>query len=333
MKVTDRRAVGKTGLTVTALGLGTAAFGGLYRTAASADARSALAAAWDRGIRYFDTAPMYGLGRAEHFLGDLLRDVDPDAQSSILSTKVGRLCVAPRPGRSPEPAPGNPFDSGWHSALRFSEVFDYSYDGILRSFDDSQQRLGRPEIDLLFIHDIGSATHGPRNVLHWDKLRAGGFRALEELRNAGLIRGFGLGVNECDVIDAAMTETDMDCCLLAGRYSLLDRQATDLLNRMHQRGIAVIAGGVFNSGILAGGDQKYNYLDAPADVVARVDRLRALCDAHGVPLGAPAIQFATRHPAIAAVLVGARDAANVAECVDWFETPVPDTLWQALDTA
>lgn len=333
MKVTDRRPLGKTGLSFTALGLGTAAFGGLYRAAASADARAAVHMAWDRGIRYFDTAPMYGLGRAEHILGDLLRDADPDAQSSVLSTKVGRLCVAPRPGRNPEPAPGNPFDSGWHSALRFTEVFDYSYDGILRSFDDSQQRLGRPEIDLLFIHDIGIATHGDRNAAHWDALRNGGFRALQDLRAAGLIKGFGLGVNECDVIDAAMGETDMDCCLLAGRYSLLDRQATDLLDRMHRNGVAVVAGGVFNSGILAGGDLKFNYLDAPADIVTRMDHLRALCADHGVPLGAAAIQFATRHPAIAAVLVGARDAANVAECVDWFETPIPDALWQALDAA
>ncbi|MCU0906517.1 MAG: aldo/keto reductase [Rhodobacteraceae bacterium] len=333
MKVSMRRTVTRGGLTVTALGLGCAAFGGLYRDAALADAQATLRAAWDRGIRYFDTAPMYGLGRSEHILGDFLREVANPAAEAVVSTKAGRLMVAPRPGRTVTVAPRNPFDSGWANGLRFVEVFDYSYDGILRSFDDSQQRLGRPEIDLIFLHDIGRVTHGDRNDSHWRDLTSGGFRALEELRAGGVIQGFGLGVNETAVIDAAMEEADLDCCLLAGRYTLLDREGAALLDKAARHGVAIVAGGVFNSGILAGGDAKFNYVDAPPEIVARVARLQAVCAGHGVPLGAAAIQFPLRHPGVTSVVVGARTAVNVHTNADWFETEIPDALWADIDRA
>jgi D-threo-aldose 1-dehydrogenase len=333
MQVSTRRKVARGGLEVTALGLGCAAFGGLYRDAPLADAQAALQAAWDRGIRYFDVAPMYGLGRAEHILGDFLREVASPASDVVVSTKTGRLMVSPRPGRAATMAPKNPFDSGWINGLNFVEVFDYSYDGIMRSLDDSQQRLGRPEIDLIFLHDIGRVTHGDRNDAHWQDLKSGGFRALEDLRSAGVIKGFGLGVNETAVIEAAMEEADLDCCLLAGRYSLLDREGAELLDKTAKRGIAIVAGGVFNSGILAGGDAKFNYVDAPPEVVQRVHELQAICARHDVPLGAAAIQFPLRHPGVTSVVVGARTARTITTSADWFETPIPEALWAEIESA
>ena len=331
MQVSERRVLGRTGLSVTALGIGCAAFGGLYRPLAATDALAALGAAWDAGIRHFDAAPMYGLGRAEHLLGQFLRD-EADRAEAVLSTKVGRLMVRPRPGRTlPPEAPPNPFDAGWQNGLGFSERFDYSYDGLMRSVDDSQQRLGLPEIDILFVHDIGRVTHGERHGRHWGDLTSGGFRALEELRSAGIIKGFGLGVNETDAIAEALEETDPDCCLLAGRYTLLDRSGADLLERTHARGVAVIAAGVYNSGILAAGDAKFDYRDAPPDIVARVERLKAICARHDVPLGAAAIQFARRNPAVTSVLIGPRNAAEVRQGVAWFERDIPGALWSDLD--
>jgi D-threo-aldose 1-dehydrogenase len=333
MQVSMRRKITRGGLEVTALGLGCAAFGGLYRDAPLADAKAALQTAWDRGIRYFDAAPMYGLGRAEHILGDFLREVASPASEAIVSTKAGRLMVSPRPGRVAKAAPKNPFDSGWVNGLNFVEVFDYSYDGIMRSFDDSQQRLGRPEIDLIFLHDIGRVTHDDRNDAHWHDLTSGGFRALEELRASGVIKGFGLGVNEAAVIEAAMEEAELDCCLLAGRYTLLDRDGAELLDKTARRGVAIVAGGVFNSGILAGGDAKFNYVDAPAQVVQRVERLKEICAGHGVPLGAAAIQFPLRHIGVTSVVVGARSARTITTSADWFETPTPDALWSDIENA
>ena len=331
MQVSMRRKITRGGLEVTALGLGCAAFGGLYRNASLADAHAALQAAWDRGIRYFDAAPMYGLGRAEHILGDFLREAADPAAEAVVSTKAGRLMVAPRPGRVASAAPKNPFDSGWANGLNFVEVFDYSHDGIMRSFDDSQQRMGRPQIDLIFLHDIGQVTHGDRNDAHWQDLKAGGFRALEELRAAGIIKGFGLGVNEGAVIEAAMEETDLDCCLLAGRFTLLDREGAELLDKTARRGVAIVAGGVFNSGILAGGDAKFNYVDAQPEVIQRVEHLQAVCARHGVPLGAAAIQFPLRHPGVTSVVVGARTARTITTSADWFEIPIPEALWAEIE--
>lgn len=331
MQVTERRKLTRGGLEVTALGLGCAAFGGLYRDAPAADARAALEAGWARGIRYFDVAPMYGLGRAEHILGDVLREGAVDAAQAVVSTKVGRLMVAPRPGRVANATPKNPFDSGWANGLSFTEVFDYSREGILRSFDDSQQRLGRPEIDIVFLHDIGRVTHGERNESHWRDLTSGGFRALEELRTAGVIKGFGLGVNETAVIEAAMDEADLDCCLVAGRYTLLDRRAAPLLEKTQQRGVAIVAGGVFNSGILAGGDAKFDYADAGSGVVQRVERLRGICARHGAPLGAAAMQFPLRNPGVTSVVIGARTAAHVHASAEWFETEIPEAVWAELE--
>ncbi|SDJ08327.1 aldo/keto reductase [Salipiger marinus] len=336
LTATTPRQLAQTGLSVTALGLGSAPLGGLYADVPRADALATLQRAWDLGIRYFDTAPMYGLTRAEHLVGHVLRESD---DSYVLSTKVGRLMTTARAGRDlpPEP-PKNPLDPGFHNALPFREVFDYSYDAIMRSYDDSQQRLGLRRIDLLYVHDIGPVTHGDAHAHHWQALtRGGGFRALQELKAAGDIKGFGLGVNEWEVIRDALEETDLDCCMLAGRYSLLDRDAEDtFLPLAAQRGVALALGGVYNSGILAapkGGRRKFNYADAPAEIVAKVEALRSVCDDHGVPLAAAAIRFPMRHPAVTCVVIGAKTPDQLQQNVDWFGTDLPDSLWSDLDHA
>ncbi|WP_182086194.1 aldo/keto reductase [Aureimonas sp. ME7] len=334
MKVSDKRRLKRAGIELTALGMGTAPLGGLYAPVALADAQDALRAAWDAGIRHFDTAPMYGLGRCEHLTGALLREKDP--QGFTVSTKVGRLMSFERPGRTlpPEP-PKNEFDSGWHNGLSFREVFDYSYDAILRSYDDSRQRTGLSKLDILFVHDIGRVTHGDLHEHHWNALtRGGGFRALQELKAAGLIAGFGLGVNETQVIVDALGETDLDVCLLAGRYTLLDGGAAEsFLPLALEREVALVIGGVFNSGILASasGRRKYNYVDAPAEIVEKAEKLEAVCAAHGVPLPAAAIQFPYRHPATANVVIGAKTAAQVRQNVEWFEQDIPEALWGDLE--
>lgn len=335
MKISDRRRVTRSGIELTALGLGAAAFGGLYAPVPAADALDAMAAAWKAGIRYFDVAPMYGLGRSEHLVGHFFRECMPESDSCILSTKVGRLIAHSRPGRPlPPERAKNPLDPGWHGALTFREVFDYSYDGIMRSFDDSQQRFGMPNIDLLYVHDIGPLTHAELHEAHWSALTAGGgFRALGELRSAGLIGGFGLGVNEPGPIAEAMNEADLDCCLLAGRYTLLDRSAEPLLQTALRNGVSIIAGGVYNSGILASGEgrrRKFDYRDAPPTIEKEVERLTAICHRFGVPLGAAAVQFPLRHPAIRAVLVGARNSEDVSTSAEWFDMDIPDDLWSEI---
>lgn len=331
------RPLGKTGLTVTALGLGTAPLGGLYTPVAASEALAVLDTAWEKGIRYFDSAPMYGLTRSEHLLGRLLQEKAP--ADFTISTKVGRLMTTARAGRAlpPEP-PKNPFDAGFQNALPFREVFDYSYDGVMRSFDDSQQRLGLRKLDLLYVHDIGPVTHGERQAHHWQALtKGGGFRALQALKAHGDIAGFGLGVNEWQIIRDALEETDLDACLLAGRYTLLDRSAADVfLPLAEKRGVGIALGGAFNSGILAaapGASLKFNYVDAPAAIVARVDVLRAVCADHGVPLAAAAIQFPLRHAAITTVVIGAQTTAQLLQNLDWFEMALPESLWSDLDVA
>ncbi len=335
MKVTERRAVGTTGLELTALGMGCASLGGLYAPVDAGTCMATLRAALDAGIGYFDAAPMYGLGRAEHMLGHFLRELAPEAPV-VVSTKVGRLMARERPGRPlPPEAEKNPLDAGWHNGLPFREVFDYSYDAIMRGFDDSQQRMGRGRIDILFVHDIGKLTHADAAGVHWSALtRGGGFRALSELRDAGIIGGFGLGVNEAEVVLDAMNEARLDCTLLAGRHTLLEQNADDLLEKARAAEMAIVIGGVFNSGILAAGNtgnRKFNYQDVPEAVARKVDELAAVCGKFDVPLAAAAVQFPFRHPAVTSVLIGAKHPDRVRQNVGWFEQSLPDELWLALE--
>lgn len=338
MLATERRSIPKTDLQLTVLGLGTAPLGGMYAAVPLPVGEATVAQAIDLGLRYFDTAPMYGLGKSEHVLGHALlqrAEADPGFEF-VLSTKVGRLLVTDRPGRQlRESAPKNDLDSGWHGAFRFREFFDYGYDAVMRSFDDSQHRLGMPKIDILYVHDIGRTTHGIQHDHHWNALTSGGgFRALGELRAAGLIKAVGLGVNEWEIIRETVDHVDLDCCLLAGRYSLLEQTAlTSLLTLCERRRIGVIIGGAFNSGILVahvGGHRKFNYGDAPNDVLEKVGRLRKVCDTFGVEMSAAALQFPLAHPAVVSVIVGSRSAAEIDQAVRWLEQPLADGLWDEL---
>jgi D-threo-aldose 1-dehydrogenase len=336
--VIERRRIPKTDLQLTVLGLGTAPLGGMYAAVSMLDGEATVAAGIDLGLRYFDTAPMYGLGKSEHVLGHALikhAEADPGFEF-VLSTKVGRLLVTDRPGRHlKETAPKNELDSGWHGAFRFQEYFDYGYDAVMRSFDDSQQRLGMPKIDILNVHDIGRTTHGARHDHHWNALTSGGgFRALSELRAAGLIKAIGLGVNEWEVVREALDYIDLDCCLLAGRYSLLEQTALDsLLDVCARRQIGVIIGGAFNSGILVahlGAHRKFNYGDAPKAVVEKTERLRRVCEQFAVELPAAALQFPLAHPAVVSVIVGSRTAAEINQAVRWQQQPIAEDLWAEL---
>ncbi|MGO4832301.1 aldo/keto reductase, partial [Rhizobiaceae sp. 2RAB30] len=274
------------------------------------------------------------LGRAEHMLGSFLRERAPETPV-VVSTKVGRLLARERPGRPlPPEAENNQLYARCHHALPFREVFDYSYDAIMRSFDDSQQRMGRARIDILFVHDIGRLTHAGTADFHWSALtKGGGFRALSELRDAGIIGGFGLGVNEADVVLDAMKEVRLDCTLLAGRHTLLEQNADPLLTRALAEGMSVVIGGVFNSGILAAGNagnRKFNYQDVPEGIAHKVDDLAAVCRKFDVPLAAAAIQFPFRHPAVTSVLIGVKHPGRVHQNIAWFEHRLPDELWLAL---
>lgn len=320
MKVNTRNKLPRGDLSLTAFGLGCSQMGGLYRATTDDEVAGVFAAAWDAGVRYFDTAPFYGYSRSEHRLGMQLAD-RPRADF-VLSTKVGRLL---RPDASV--APG---DDGWATPYPFRPQFDYSYGGIMRSFADSQQRLGQACIDILYVHDIGRATHGDAHLQHWTQLTAGGgFRALDELRAGGVIKAVGLGVNEWEIIHDSLQEFDLDIAMLANRYTLLEQQSLTLLDECRQRGTAIVVAGVFNSGVLVG-KNKFDYADAPPAVVKRVKALQATCAEFSVPLPAAAIQFPMAHPAVVSCVVGTRNAAQFTQNQAWFEQEIPDNLWVAL---
>lgn len=332
------RKLGKSGLSVSILGAGTAGLGGMFTGVPVKDVVATLTSALHLGVTFFDTAPMYGLGKLELLLGHVLRQYLEEGGSPdfVLSSKVGRLMIRERPGRMIETRlPPNPYDPGWVGALPFEEIFDYSYDAIMRSFDDSQARLGLARIDVLQIHDIGRATHGALHDHHWAALtKGGGFRALEELRRAGLIRAIGVGANETEVVHDALEEFDLDCCLIAGRYTLLDQTAgLTLLPLCEKRGVAVVIGGPFNSGILAapaGTPKKFNYRDADEATICRYDVIAAICARHHVPVPAAALQFCLAHPAVSTVLVGCRTVDEMRQAAAWIQAPIPEKLWTDL---
>ncbi|MEU7915566.1 aldo/keto reductase [Microbispora bryophytorum] len=295
-------------------GLGTAPLGGLFAPVSEDEAEQVLAAAWQAGIRYFDTAPHYGSGLAEERLGRFLRALPRDAAAeAVVSTKVGRLLV-----------PGQGEEEGFPGRTGFVRVRDYSREGVLRSLDDSLTRTGLDHFDLVFIHDPDD---------HWEQAAGQAFPALAELRDQGVIGAIGAGMNQAEMLTRFVRETDLDAVLVAGRYTLLDRSAAEqLLPECERRGVAVIAGGVFNSGILAGG-VTYDYDAAPPEVLERVRELGRGCAAHGVPLPAAALRFPHRHPAVANVLIGARSAEEIREDLALAAADIPDALWEDLDHA
>jgi D-threo-aldose 1-dehydrogenase len=309
------------------LGFGGAAIGNLYRSVGDDAARATVDAAWGFGLRRFDTAPHYGFGLSERRLGDALAELDP-AGDAIVSTKVGRV-LRPVPDRdlgverqgfvSPEPV---------------ESAFDYSRDGILRSFDASRDRLRRDRIDLLLAHDLGAMTHGADHAAQMATFLDGGYPAMRHLRDTGAVGAIGIGVNEIAVCEELLDRIELDAILLAGRYTLLEQDALDtLLPRCAALGVQVIVGGPYNSGILASGtgpDARYNYETPPAAIAARVDAIAALCARHAVPMAAAALQFPMAHPAVSAVIPGMADADEVAQAVMLATFSIPPALWTDL---
>jgi D-threo-aldose 1-dehydrogenase len=321
MHASDLRTLPRGSLALSSLGLGCAQLGGLYQAMSDGESCAIVDAAWNLGIRYFDTAPYYGYTLSERRLGAALRG--RNRSSYAISTKVGRLM---QPDANVQPG-----ENGWAQPLPFRPHFDYSYDAIKRSHEDSLQRLGLDRVDILYVHDIGRVTHGPLHQHYWEQLtQGGGFRALTQLRDEGSVGAIGLGVNEWEVIVDAMEVADIDCALLAGRYTLLEQAAREpLLDRCAQRGIGIVIGGPFNSGILAG-NRKFNYEDAPADIIARVEAIAAVCRDQDAPIQAAALQFPMAHPAVVSCVAGAQSPEQLRQNVDWFAQPLPAALWEAL---
>ncbi|MDH4182495.1 MAG: aldo/keto reductase [Betaproteobacteria bacterium] len=319
-----RRPLGRSGLEVTALGFGSAPLGDLYAPLDDATAIAAVDAAAAGGVTLFDTAPLYGRGLAEHRLGTALRR--RPRESFVLSTKVGRvLAPAPQGVRRRE---------GYVGGLPFEARFDYGRDGALRSLEQSLLRLGLASIDVALIHDIDPWTHGEGYDARFREAVGGAYRALHELREQKVVRAIGIGVNDAAVCARMVRETDIDCVMLAGRYTLLEQGALDdFLPLAAQRGIGVLLGGVFNSGILATGAQSgahYNYRAAPPEVLARVARIDAVCRSHGVALPHAAIRFPLAHPAVPSVVLGAVTPDEVTRNLAAFDAPIPAALWRDL---
>jgi D-threo-aldose 1-dehydrogenase len=320
---TFRTPLGRT-LAFTRLGFGGVPVGNMYRAISDAQAETTLAAAWDAGIRYFDTAPLYGHGLSETRIGRALSR-RPRAEFT-LSTKVGRLLAPCEPGDE---------SAGIFKATPpLKVVFDYTRDGLLRSFDASLQRLGLDRIDVLLVHDVELPTHGTPEAYEarWRELTdGGGWRALAELRSAGAVSAIGLGVNSTEACERVLAELDPDLFLLAGRYTLLEQAPLHgLLPACQRRGVGVVVGGPFNSGVLVRKGGFFNYAAAPPEVVARVERLEAVCASFGVELPAAALQFPAAHPMVVSVIPGAQTPAEVAANAAMMETAIPPALWEAL---
>jgi D-threo-aldose 1-dehydrogenase len=323
----ERRRVGPTNVEVSVLGFGGATIGGIASRVTEDQAHQTLEAAWDEGIRYFDTAPWYGRGASELRVGRLLRERTRD--EFVISTKVGRILRAPR---DLERFVGTP----WPGGLRFEVQFDYSYDGILRAYEDSLQRLGLPRIDLAIVHDLDLGYHAPQ--ARWDALMAqlitGGWRALDELRSAGIIGGIGVGINPRGMIPRFLDLFDPDFFLLAGPYTLMEQNVLDdELPACVERGVGIVIGAVFNSGLLATGPvpgARYNYGDPTPEQIERVTRIIAVCDRYGVPLPAAALQFPLAHPAVASVIPGPVTPDQARRNAALVRHPVPDDMWHEL---
>jgi D-threo-aldose 1-dehydrogenase len=322
-----RRELGKTGLSLCSLGFGGAAIGNLYREMPDEDASAAVREAFTAGVCYFDTAPFYGFGLSELRLGKALHGAQP---SPVISTKVGRRLIPTGPQTA---SVGR---DGYFSPRPFAPVFDYGYDAVMRSHAESLERLGVARVDILLCHDIGRLTHGDAHAARVREFLEGGYRAMRELRDTGAVRAIGLGVNEWEICVELLGSCDLDCILLAGRYTLLEQPAlAKLLPLCEQRQVSIICGGPFNSGILAAGSRAgasahYNYAAPPAAVLERVAKLEQVCADFDVPLQAAALQFPLAHPRVASVVAGCANGAEARNCVAMFSHTIPPEFWRAL---
>jgi D-threo-aldose 1-dehydrogenase len=304
----ELRELGGTTVEVTTLGLGGAGIAGLYDAVPDAEALATVRRAYDRGIRYFDTAPHYGAGRGERLMGAALPG------GCVISTKVGRLLVPLKPGEPPEPA-------GFADPPPLRREWDWSAEGVLRSLTGSLERLGVDRVDVVYLHDPDD---------HEEEVYATAYPALAALRDEGVVGAIGAGMNQTAMLTRFVERLDLDVVLCAGRYTLLDRSALDdLLPACERRGTSVVVGGVYNSGLLAGG-RTFDYRPAPPEVLERVAHLEQVCAGHGVPLRAAALRFPLRHPAVASVVAGCRSVAEVDDNADLFELDIPEALWEEL---
>lgn len=317
----EKRRIGRTDLEVTVLGFGCGPIGGLFGKVPDERAYATVRAARDGGIDYFDVAPFYGIGLAEHRLGEAMRSRPRDF---VLSTKVGRLL---KPTAQPQ-------QSMFREALPFEVVYDYSYDGVMRSVDDSCQRLGMAGADILYIHDVNRKWQGDALEARFREAMEGGYRALERLRAAGAVKAIGVGVNDPDILLRFAEAGDFDCFMLAGRYTLLEQTPLEKLFPVcGKRGISIVAAGPFNSGILATGAKpgaRYFYADADAAILDKTRRIEAVCERHAVPLAAAALQFALGHPVVASVATGMVSPQEVEANLKYMAYVIPDDFWQEL---
>ncbi len=322
--------IGNGGLTFTRIGFGTAPLGNLYRAISDEDADAILSAAWDGGIRYFDTAPLYGLGLSETRLNRFLRTKPRDEY--VLSTKVGRLLHP----CAPDQRDGI---GKWFEVPARNEEYNYTYDGVMRSVEFSLERLGVERIDMLFAHDLDKFNHGSQEVLqgYLDQLMAGGYKALLELRDQGVIKAFGAGVNEWQAPQWLLERGDFDIFLLAGRYTLLEQTALDsFLPMCDARGVGVVIGGAYNSGILATGPKPgayYNYDPAPQKILDQVARIQEVCEHAGTRLIDAAFQFPLHHPAVVSVIPGGQGVSEMMSNFAAERAQIPVSLWNELKSA
>jgi D-threo-aldose 1-dehydrogenase len=319
------RKFGRTKLKVTDMGFGAAPIGNIFRPITEETADAMVQEAWASGMRYFDTAPMYGHGLSELRLGHSLRW--KPREDYVLSSKVGRI-LTPAPRASINFAP-------WVNAGAFTARFDYSRDGAWRSLEDSLQRMALERIDVVFIHDCDVFTHGAaQQKVHFKEAMAGAYKALLEMREQGVVSAIGVGVNEWQVCQEFLQQGDFDCFLLAGRYTLLEQDSLDsFLPLCEQRDVAIVIGGGLNSGILATGavaGAKYNYAPAPEPILDRVRRIEAVCAAHKVPLAAAAMQFLLAHPCVASHVPGTRTLEQMRQNIAWVSQTIPPELWADL---
>jgi D-threo-aldose 1-dehydrogenase len=322
------RVLGRAGIEMTTLGFGSTGLGNLYKAQSEDGAMATVAEAYATGISYFDTAPLYGFGLAELRVGAALRQL---GQKVVLSTKAGWRLHR----RGAEDGPGSPADSLFDRAGPFVPRIDYSYDGIMRSFEDSLQRLGTDRVDILLLHDCDRRNHGEDGYRQrFREAMDGAHKALVALREQGAVRAIGAGLNEWQACEDFANAGDFDCFLLAGRFSLIDQSgAVSLLPLCLRKGIGIILGGPYNSGILATGavpGAMYDYAPASDEILAKVRRIEAICARHATPLRAAALQFPLSHQAITTIIPGARDPAEVAENLKLFTRPIPAALWQEL---
>jgi D-threo-aldose 1-dehydrogenase len=320
-----RRFVTRSGreLPFTSMGFGSAPLGNYLRPLAEDECDATLQAAWDAGMRYFDTAPFYGFGLSEQRIGRLLKKVD--RADYVISTKVGRLFEPCAPDEV-----NSPFFMDTPQ-VRF--YYDYSYDGVMRSYEESLGRLGIDNVDVLYVHDVDAFCHGGREGSEkaiQDLLNQGGWRALCELRDAGDVAAIGAGVNEWEPCARLLELVDPDLFLLAGRYTLLEQEPADrLFPQCAEKGAGVVIGGPYNSGILAGGNT-YNYGEVPQDIAERVRALDAICERHEVPMAAAALQFVVAHPVVVSVIPGGQNVPETKQNVELLNREIPASFWTDL---